>query len=116
MANTLLSKLLSERVRRHSDEVLVLVLEAFREGQSAGAARAAGEIASYCDALVAELERQHDELTPERVEQIEATYEGVGSSAVIAAYFGGSAAIVSRIHGEARRLGLRGPRVEEARQ
>ncbi len=116
MANTFLSKLLSERVRRHSDEVLVLVLEAFREGQCAGAGRAARELATYCDALLAELERQHDELTPERVEQIEATYEGVGSSAVIAAYFGGSAAIVSRIQGEARRLGLRGPRVEEARQ
>lgn len=107
LGDQLLSRELSDRLRRLSDEARGLVIEAFTEGERRGAERVAGELVRYCESLLAELERQHDELTPERAEQVAAMYAGVAPSAAVAAHFGGSADIASRVLGEARRLQAR---------
>lgn len=101
--NQVLSPELAERVRRLSDEALVLVLDAFREGRHAATSR----LGSVCQALLAELERHYDSLTPEQIEQLEETYEGTGPSAVVTAHFGGASDAVERMKGELRRLGWR---------
>lgn len=107
MNNGVLSRELSDRVRRLSDEALVLVLEAFNEGRRAGAERTAAELVSYCESLIAELERQHDELTPEGAKRVAAMYASAAPSPAVAAHFGGSADIALRVLGEARRLQAR---------
>lgn len=101
--NQVLSPELSERVRRLSDESLVIVLDAFREGRNA----TAHDLARYCQALLTELEQQHDALTPDMMERFDATYRESVSPPLVAAYFGASADIVERFKDELRRLGWR---------
>lgn len=105
--NQVLSPELSERVRRLSDEALVLVLDAFREGRNVATDKVTGRLGSFCQALLAELEQHHDSLTPAQVEQLAETYGGVGPSPVVTAHFGGAADAVERMKGELRRLGWR---------
>jgi hypothetical protein len=105
--NQMLSPELSERVRRLSDESLVLVLEAFREGRKAATTTVTGQLGGFCNVLLGELEQHHDSLTPEQVEQLEANYDGARPSPVVTAHFGGAADMVERMKGELRRLGWR---------
>lgn len=101
--NQVLPPELSERVRRHSDEALVLVLEAFRAGRFA----TAQEIGAYCQGLLAELESHYDSLTPDAIAGLEDQYGDAGASPVIDAYFGGSADVAERIKSKLRQLGWR---------
>lgn len=105
--NQILPPELTERVRRLSDEALVLVLDAFREGRKAATTTVTGQLGSFCNTLLAELEQQHDSLGPEDVEPFERNYGGAGSSPVVTAHFGGAADSIERMKDELRRLGWR---------
>lgn len=91
-----LSPELAERVRRLSDETLVAVLDAFREGRRSGAERARAEALARVDALLAELEARFRVLDPERCSDLEVTYGGAASP-LAAAHFGGAGDVLLRL-------------------
>lgn len=103
--NQTLSATLSERVRRLSDETLVVALEAYREGRHAGAARLGDELTAYLNELFAELEASYDDVDPERVE---ASYAGAQPSPTVAAHFGGAGDVLERIRSRVRALAKKG--------
>lgn len=105
-----LSSQLAERVRHLSDETLVVVLEAFREGRQVGAARVGDELKGYLDQLHAEFERLFGEVDADVLARMEDNYQNAAPSPVAAAYFGGAGDVVGRVRSRLRHL------VDKARQ
>ncbi len=99
-----LSPELSERVEQLSNEALVLVLDAYREGRRLGASQLGEQVEALCQRILDEMEAQYDSLTPELVERIEASFEAASPSPVVAASFGMASEAVTRIQQEIARL------------
>jgi hypothetical protein len=99
-----LSTRLTDSVQHLSDEILVVALEAFREGRHAGAARLGEELAAYLDQLHAELEAGYEKVSPESVANVEASYVSARPSPVFAAHFGGAGDVLERVRVHLRKL------------
>ncbi|HJL14535.1 MAG TPA: hypothetical protein RMH99_02695 [Sandaracinaceae bacterium LLY-WYZ-13_1] len=97
-----LPRALSERVREHSDSVLPLVLEAFREGRRAGVERLAEDLLGSVTERLAAVERQYEELGAEQMEVIAEAHEGHGRPAAVDAWFGATGAVLTALRGEIR--------------
>jgi len=95
---------LGHRARHLSDELLVLVLEAYREGRRDGVQWFAGELTTRLAAMESEGERSHRRLGPEGVERLEATYGSASGSPVVAAHFGSAAMTLADVRAIMRRL------------
>jgi len=100
----ILSRALSRRAREHSDAVLPLVLEAYREGRRSGAARMADELLHFVVEELATAERQYAVLDAELMRAIAAAHEGGARPPVVEAYFGAQGATLSSLRDEIRRL------------
>lgn len=89
---------LAERVRRLSDETLVLALEAYREGRRAGAARLNSELTEYLEQVFAELDSSFEEAKePESMGRVEDGYATAAPSPIVAAHFGGAGDVLARV-------------------
>ncbi|HHH27099.1 MAG TPA: hypothetical protein ENK57_01950 [Polyangiaceae bacterium] len=90
---------LAERVRQLSDETLVVVLEAYREGRRAGATGLVGELTACLEELYGELAASYDEARSdaEAVTRVEGAYTDALPSPVFAAHFGGAGDVLSRV-------------------
>lgn len=96
---------LTERVRELSDALLVLVLDAFREGRRQGERRVAAAVDRDVEALLAELEAQFGALDGADLVRLAACYEGADPSPLVAAHFGGAADVLMRLRGRHGRRG-----------
>lgn len=97
-----LSAELSERVQGLSDAVLVLVLDAFREGRRAGDAKARAELLAYVESRLAELEAQFRTLDAAGCLRLEDGYEDAYPSPVAAAHFGGAGDVLALLRARLR--------------
>lgn len=102
----ILSHALSQRVREHSDAVLPLVLEAFREGRRVGAASMADELLHHVIEQLATAERQYEALGAEQMESIIRAHEGGDRPPVVVAYFGATGSVLIALRDEIRRIRL----------
>lgn len=96
---------LTERVRELSDALLVLVLDAFREGRRQGE-RSAAEAADHeVEVLLSELEAQLGAFEAADHARLAGSYTGAKPSPLAAAHFGGAADALMRLRARyARRL------------
>ncbi|MBZ0120084.1 MAG: hypothetical protein K8H88_24050 [Sandaracinaceae bacterium] len=102
---------LAERTRGLSDELLVLVLDAFTEGQRQGARRVRDELRASLERRRHELEARYESLTPEDVEVMrQALGDGEGKdAAVVTARFGSAAELLIDVDRELDRLAVDPP-------
>lgn len=98
---------LAERARGLSDELLVLVLDAFTEGKRMGGRRVRDELRAFVTRRRDELEASYEALTPEEIEQMKANWgDGEGKDAgVVSARFGTAATLLNEVREELDRLG-----------
>ena len=94
---------LTERYGELSDALLVLLLDAFREGLRAGEKRAAEALDADIDALLADLEKRFHALDREGVAVLADGYRDAEPSPLAAAYFGAAADALIRLRGKQRR-------------
>lgn len=95
---------LAARTRGLSDEAIVVVFEAFRQGRHVGYASAREQIEAFVNMRLEELEHEYEALTPAMVASLEASFQVASSSGAVAAHFGGAADALWRILHELRRL------------